>query len=148
MAFATKASLIVSAGISAALFTGELDRSPPTVILEYNIRTPQVEQGGMLYIDVKVARFRICDAHLKAHIIDSEGTLYEYPPAVVKGSDRNTYTVDRALPKHLAPGPAVYQPNTTYACTAMQRVFPFLRLPRNDGPVRFEITEPLTNRPD
>ena len=131
----------ILAAVVAAVSFPEFNRTPPTIVLKSELLTEKVAAGETFLAEVTVARLRICDAHLRAKMIDSEGNVFVYPPGIVEKSERNTYMVDRVVPSKLVPGPAVYQPDTTYACTTLQHYLPFLRLQRNDERIRFEIVE-------
>ena len=129
------------AGVLATITVPELDRTPPTIVLRSELMTPKVAPGDVFIVKVSVARQRICDAYLRARMIDSDGNIFVYPMGRIEKSERNEYFVNRAVPKGLVAGPAVYQPDTEYACTILQHYIPFLRLQRNDSPVRFEIVD-------
>jgi hypothetical protein len=118
-----------------------VDREPPTQFLERKALSDKVPQGGVLTVQFKLKRYRICRAEVFRWVIDSERTKHAIS-SFTTTSDSNLGEIsdvrEISLPPAVAVGPAVYYVEAEYYCNTLQWILDWPIVVRSPD-ARFEV---------
>lgn len=100
-----------------------VDRQPPTEFLAKKALSDKVPQGGVLTVQFKVRRDRLCRAEVFRWVIDAQHTKHAIS-SFTTGSDSSlgevSDTREISLPPAVAVGPATYYLEAEYYCNTLQ----------------------------
>ncbi len=128
-----KTTIKIAAGLMLGLaFFGSyslasmiLDRVPPITYEGAKALQPEVGRGGVLDVEFKVFRTRICPAVTKRWLVDAEGTRHAIPSYTVGVqllAGKETYQRSITIPLAAALGPAWYEVDLNYYCNVIHRI--------------------------
>jgi hypothetical protein len=102
-----------------------VDREPPISYQSAEAVTKQAQRGGVVEVEYKVTRARLCPVVAKRWIHDAVGQKHSVPQYTV-GADltagRETYRRSFTIPASAALGPAYYEVVLEYTCNPLQKL--------------------------